>query len=253
MRSIRGSRNAQRSMIARVWSLDPHGNDRKQEVHGIACQIAASEGLADAFLCIMPSLHKTSGNALVEPRISIEIRRCSPCPDAADALVGSAWLPRPRRRRADLWISGVREASSRAHGGSLSAKHLAGSIHVVFASVCVVYWATGIGECGQAAHSGLYRLVPGGSSLFCPFQRRPRRRLAGGRVHTDRRRRLWRVRCVPDVGSISNSTIAGRGIDHHSAWLSLPGIEAARVIAGVGSTVHPPADGTSGITPDCMP
>src|SRR5271167_2829932 len=176
MRSIRGSRNAQRSMIARVWSLDPHGNDRKQEVHGIAYQIAASEGLADAFLCIMRSLHKTSGNALVEPRISIEIRRCSSCPDAADALVGSAWLPRPHRRRADLCVAGIREAPPATYGRSLSAKHLAGSIHVVFASVCVVYRVTGIGECGQAADPGFYGLVSGGCLELCPICRRPRHR-----------------------------------------------------------------------------
>src|ERR1700674_3638445 len=107
----------------------------------------------------MPSLHKTSGNALIEPRVSSEIRH--PCPDACDALASHAWLPRPHRGRADLCISSVGEASSATHGRSLSAKHLAGSIHIVFASVCVVYRATGIGECGSTAHLGFYRLVLG--------------------------------------------------------------------------------------------
>jgi hypothetical protein len=37
----------------------------------------------------MPSLHKTLGNALVEPRISIGIRKPLSCPDAGNALVGS--------------------------------------------------------------------------------------------------------------------------------------------------------------------
>src|ERR1700681_4986485 len=109
-------------------------------------QNAASQGLAIAASCIMPSLHKTSGNALVEPRVSIEIHHSCPCPDAGDALAAHAWLPRPHGRRADLCISGVLEAPSTAHGRSLSAKHLAGSIHIVFASVCVVYWATGVRE-----------------------------------------------------------------------------------------------------------
>src|ERR1700719_4736053 len=107
---------------------------------------AASEGLANAASCIMVSLHKTSGNALVEPRISIEIRRPFPCAVAGDALVGSTWLPRPHGRRADLRVPGNRETSPSARGRSLSAKHLAGSIHIVLATVCVVRRFIRVGE-----------------------------------------------------------------------------------------------------------
>ena len=120
---MRGSRNAQRSMIARVCvarsAVDANMFDAEvaccrateasvlsivaaafrltvtiesRRSMGVAVlnrasQNAASEVLANAASCIMSSLHKTSGNALVEPRISIEIRHPLPCPDAGDALV----------------------------------------------------------------------------------------------------------------------------------------------------------------------
>src|ERR1700721_4497967 len=125
----------------------------------------------------MLSLHKTSANAFVQPRVSSEIRHPFACPDARDDLAPHAWLPRPHGGGADLCISSVGEAPSTTHGRSLSAKHLAGSIHIVFASVCVVYRATGIGECGSTAHLGFYRLVLGGHLELCTFCRLPRGRL----------------------------------------------------------------------------
>src|SRR5258708_4192719 len=239
MRTIRGLRNAQRSIVDRVASLDPPSTqicskpklaccsateasvrsivaaafrltvtiessrsmgcllDFRTPVHGIF-QNAANEGLANVASCIMPSLHKTARHALVEPLVSSEIRNTLTCPDAGGVLVGAPWLSRPHGGRADLCISGVCEASSATHSRSVSAKHLAGSIHFVFAAVRVLYWVTGIGERGSTAHPGFYRLVLGGRLELCSFCHRTGGRLVGGRVSLDHRRRLWLVRRVPN-------------------------------------------------------
>ncbi len=178
----------------------------------------------------------------------------SPCSAAGDALAAHARLPRPHGRRADLRVSGIREAPSAAHGRSLSAKHLAGSIHVVFAPVCVVSsvcWGWRMRrDCSRW-------FLPFGSwpphMEFCSRGHRPRRSLVGGRVSVDRRGRLWRLRRVPNFRSILDSTLAGRSIDCIGACLSRPWDEAARFIAGVGSTTHPPADGAARIAFDCLP
>ncbi len=180
-------------------------------------------------------------------RISIEIRHPLRCPDAGDALAAHAWLSRPHGRRADLCVSGAGEAASAARDRPLSAEHLAGSIHVVFASVCVVHrvywgWRMRLGCSPCCSPCGFWRLL--GVSLR---RRRPRHRLAGGRVSIDRRRRLWRVRRVPAFGAIFDGALAGRSIDHYRACLPRPRDEAARFIAGVGGAVHPPADGAARI------
>src|SRR5580692_6917567 len=255
MRVIRGLSSAQRSIIARVSSLEPPSTQmcstpnvtcckateasvrsivaaafrltvtieskRSVREHSArASQNAAGEEPARAASCIITSLHKTPANAFFKRRTSAENCTPLPCPAATAALVGSSRLPRHHGRRTDLCFSSVRETPYTASGRSLPAKYFAGSIHIVLTPVFAVHRFTGVGECGSAAHADFYRLVPCGGLEFCLRRYRPRHRVAGGRIFVDRRRRLRGIRCVPGDGSNSNGTLTGRSIDRHRAWLS---------------------------------
>src|ERR1700677_4671157 len=109
----------------------------------------------------MRCLHKTSCNALVGPWTPIEDRHLIPDPHAGSTMAARARLPRSHGRRPDLRVPGVCRNPSAADDRSLSAEHLAGSIHDFLANVRVVYSAVGPGDRSSTAHLDFYRLAFG--------------------------------------------------------------------------------------------
>ena len=203
--------------------------------------------------CIIPCLHKISPNAHVEHGDSIEVH--GPCPrlHGGDALVGSAWLPRSYRRRADLRVSSAGATASAARDRFISAEHLAGSIHGVFPFLCRVHRFTGFGKCRAAAHPAFYGLAFSRGVERRARGQRPRRRVAGGRRSVDRRRRLWRLRRVPDFRAVFDGTLTRRGFDHYRACLSPARPPGARLLARGRSALRASADCAARVAPFDLP
>ncbi len=159
MRMIRGSRDAHRSIIDRVASRDPPSTQICSTSKLACCSVTEASVrsiVAAAFrlTVTIESRGSMSGllNRTCECRLMHNMRftqdlalmrspnfefqsKFATFPLAllpADALAADARLPRHHGRRADLCVSGVRETPSTARGRSVSAKHLAGSIHHCF-------------------------------------------------------------------------------------------------------------------------